>query len=89
MIKRHRPFTEIEEVARRLRVKLDIDHLECPDLISIFENGLTEVYPGLRLIRALDEDLPDSEAQTDCYERTITGERVFFRAASRESLAHE
>jgi len=95
MIKRHRPFTEIEEVARRLRVKLDIDHLECPDLISIFEHGLAEVYPGLRLIRALDEDLPDSEAQTDCYERTITVRESVFQGClegeprARMTLAHE
>jgi Zn-dependent peptidase ImmA (M78 family) len=95
MIKRQRPFTEIEEVARRLRAKLNIDHLERPDLISIFDNGLSNIYPGLRLIRVLDDKLVGSEARTDCYERTITTRESVYQGClrgdprARMTIAHE
>jgi Zn-dependent peptidase ImmA (M78 family) len=88
-----RTFTEIEEVARRLRDQLD-DHLECPDVISMFD-GLKEIYPGLRLVRVLDEDLPEREAKTDCYAKTITARESVFYAClkgeprARMTIAHE
>jgi Zn-dependent peptidase ImmA (M78 family) len=95
MKKTIRTFAEVEEISRRLRKELKIDHLECPDLISIFENGLSEVYPGLRLVRVLDEQLPESEARADCLERTITIRESVYRAClqgeprARMTLAHE
>jgi hypothetical protein len=38
MGQRHRTFSEIEDVARRLRQQIRINHLECPDLIGLFDN---------------------------------------------------
>jgi Zn-dependent peptidase ImmA (M78 family) len=95
MIRSYRTFSEIEEVARRLRKNLDVDDLECPDLISMLENGLIHIYTGLRLVRVLDENLPSSEAVTDCYNRTITVQESVFQAClrgeprARMTIAHE
>jgi Zn-dependent peptidase ImmA (M78 family) len=95
LAKKYRAFGEIEEVARRLRIKLNVDRLERPALINIFEKGLNDLYPDLRLIRVLDEQLPESEARTDCYEQTITVRESVYQAClrgearARMTLAHE
>jgi hypothetical protein len=83
MAKKYRSFGEIEEVSRRLRSQLHINHLERPDLISLFENGLSSIYPGLCLIPVIDDELPECEAQADCYERTITVRDSVYQACLR------
>lgn len=63
--------------------------------MSLFESGLSDIYPGLRLVRVLDNELRECEAQADCYERTITVQESVYQAClrgeprARMTIAHE
>ncbi len=94
MAKHWRGFTEIEEQARRLRQRVGIDELMCPDLIDIFQR-LSEVFPGLRLVPVPDDELPHCEAEADCFRKVISVRQSVYDAClegeprARMTLAHE
>ena len=91
---RHRSFEQIEHAACHLREKLGINRLLSPDLASAFLR-LSEVFPGFRLIRVLDDELPNCEAFADCTKNFITVRESVYQAAcrgegrARMTLAHE
>ena len=75
-----RSFEEIEQVSVRLRQKLGIDALLCPDLLLVLERKLASVFPGFQFIRMPDAELPEAPAKADCVAKTIT---------VRESIAQQ
>lgn len=94
LAKHCRGFTEIEEQARRLRQRVGIDELMCPDLIDIFQK-LPEVFPGLRLVPVSNDELPHCEAEADCVRKVISVRQSVYDAClegeprARMTLAHE
>jgi hypothetical protein len=94
LAKRWRGFTEIEEQARRLRQRLGIDNLLCPDLIAAFAQ-LPQIFPGFELVRVPDDELPNCEAKADCYNKVIVVRQSVHDACrrceprARMTFAHE
>ena len=90
-----RSFEEIEQVSVRLRQKLGIDALLCPDLLLVLERKLASVFPGFQFIRMPDAELPEAPAKADCVAKTITvresiaQQAIYGSGYARMTLAHE
>ncbi|MGB7334972.1 MAG: ImmA/IrrE family metallo-endopeptidase [Salaquimonas sp.] len=86
----------IERAAASLRRILFLDNIDNPDLASILNNDLGKIRPGLKLVRKIQDEMPEgTEAEFDSISNEIRfSETVWQRLLSgctraRFTAAHE
>jgi hypothetical protein len=76
-----RTVDELEQVAARLRCAAGINAVRAFDIVDIIERKLPTVFPGLKLIRVVDEQLPHAEAEANsCTNTILVRESIYQRA---------
>jgi hypothetical protein len=70
-MKPSRNFDELEQVAARIRRGVGLESIGTFDVIEVAEQRLPNIYPGLKLIRVSDEQLPHAEAEANSSTNTI------------------
>lgn len=78
-----RSDSALEEIARRLRVRLGIETHSLVDLMTVILK-LREHFPRFSYLRCPDEELPDCEAQWDEGKFLIRLRESVFRAMQRQ-----
>jgi hypothetical protein len=81
MIQAARTIDELEQVATRIRRAAGVETVGTFDVIEAIETRLPAVFPGLKLIRLPDEQLPHAEAEANSSTNTVlVRESVYQRA---------
>lgn len=76
-----RDIDELESVAVRLRRAAGVGEIRAFDIVDVIEKRLPAIFPGLRVVRVPDEQLPHAEAEANSSTNTIlTRESVYQRA---------
>lgn len=76
-----RTIGDLEQIATRLRLAAGVSAIRAFDILDVIENRLPAVFPGLKLVRVTDEQLPHAEAEANSSTNTILcRESVYQRA---------
>jgi len=70
-MKTSRNIDELEQIAARIRRSAGLENVGTFDVIEVTEQRLPNIYPGLKLIRVSDEQLPHAEAEANSSTNTI------------------
>jgi hypothetical protein len=70
-MKPSRNIEELEEIATRIRCGAGLENIGTFDVIEVTEQRLPKIFPGLKLIRVSDEQLPHAEAEANSSTNTI------------------
>jgi Zn-dependent peptidase ImmA (M78 family) len=70
-MKPSRSIDELEQIAARIRRDAGLENVGAFDVIEAVENRLPKIFPGLKLIRVSDEQLPHAEAEANSSTNTI------------------
>lgn len=66
-----RNIDELGQIAARIRCDARLENVGTFDVVDAVENRLPKIFPGLRLIRVSDEQLPHAEAEANSSTNTI------------------
>lgn len=80
-MKSSRKIDELEQIAARIRQAARLEGVGTFDVIDIVENRLPAVFPGLKLIRVSDGQLPHAEAEANSSTNTILIRESTFQQA--------
>jgi hypothetical protein len=70
-MKPSRNIDELEQIAARVRCSAGLESVGTFDVIEVVEQRLLKIFPGLKLIRVSDEQLPHAEAEANSSTNTI------------------
>lgn len=70
-MKPSRNIDELEQFAVRIRRAAGLENVGTFDVIEVVEQRFPKIYPGLKLIRVPDEQLPHAEAEANSSTNTI------------------
>lgn len=70
-MKPSRNIDELEQIAARIRCGAGLENVGTFDVIEAVEHRLPKIFPGLKLIRVSDEQLPHAEAEANSSTNTI------------------
>ena len=76
-----RTIDELEKVAARIRHAAGVETAGTFDVIEVIEKRLPVVFPGLKLIRLPDEQLPHAEAEANSSTNTVLVRESIFQQA--------
>ena len=71
LMKPSRNIDELEQIAARVRCSAGLESVGTFDVIEVVEQRLLKIFPGLKLIRVSDEQLPHAEAEANSSTNTI------------------
>src|SRR5277367_4285689 len=70
-MKPSRNIDELEQIAVRIRGAAGLENVGTFDVIDVVEQRFPAIFPGLKLIRVPDEQLPHAEAEANSSTNTI------------------
>ncbi len=66
-----RDIDELDQIAARIRRAVGLEAVGTFDVIDVAEDRLPAIFPGLKLIRVPDDQLPHAEAEANASTNTI------------------
>jgi Zn-dependent peptidase ImmA (M78 family) len=81
-VKSSRNIDELEQIAMRIRRAAGLEAVGTFDVVDVTENQLPVTFPGLKLIRVHDEQLPYAEAEANASTNTILVRESIYQKAT-------
>lgn len=76
-----RSLSELESIASRIRRTAGIEFVRTFDVVDFIETGLATTFPGLRLVRVSDDQLPHADAEANSSTNTILVKESIYQRA--------